>query len=209
MFNERFVVASSDLMLTSRASDRHSKSMESPCDRSWVQITSETLFDGTSTPSIDPTLSNGLLTPGASGGLSTAYGGSVTDPDGHATTLAYNWMSHATGEEEATGASSATTYSSLGFPVTATDALGRVVTYTFNQANEVVTEKSPTGGLTTVSYDLVGNTLSVTDPDDYTISYAYDADNGCPPAPPGRGTAGETHRLGSGRSASISASAGN
>jgi hypothetical protein len=45
-------------------------------------LTRETLFDGTSTTSIDLALSNGLLAPGGSGGLSTTYQGSVTDPDG-------------------------------------------------------------------------------------------------------------------------------
>ena len=42
-----------------------------PHYNSFGQLTSETLFDGTSTTSIDPAQSNGLLAPGGSGSLST------------------------------------------------------------------------------------------------------------------------------------------
>ena len=70
---------------------------------SFGQLTSETLYDGTSTTSIDSAQSNGLLAPGDSGSLSTDYDASVTDPDGRTTTLTLNWMSHPTGEVEANG----------------------------------------------------------------------------------------------------------
>ena len=93
-------------------------------------MTSETLFGDTGTTSIDAALSNGLLAPGDSGSLSTSYEGSVTDPDGHTTTVTFNWMSHPTGEEKANGGSTSTTYNSAGFPVSETDALGRTVMYT-------------------------------------------------------------------------------
>ena len=41
----------------------------------------------------------------------------MTDPDGHTTTLTFNWMSHPTGEVDATGGTTTTTYNSQGFPV--------------------------------------------------------------------------------------------
>ena len=48
----------------------------------------------------------------------------MTDPDGHTTTLTFNWMSHPTGEVEANGGTTTITYNSQGFPVTETDADG-------------------------------------------------------------------------------------
>ena len=53
---------------------------------SFGQLTSETLYDGTSSTSVDSAQSDGLLGAGGSGTLATTYEASVTDPDGKTTT---------------------------------------------------------------------------------------------------------------------------
>ena len=152
---------------------------------SFGQLTSETLFDGTSTTSIDPALSNGLLAPGDSGSLSTDYDGSVTDPDGRTTTVTLNWMSHPTGEAEANGGTTTATYNSQGFPVTETDAMDRTVTYTYNEAGDVtsITEQYapsdpmfPGSGLATetITYDEYGVPTSITDFNGNTTTFVLD-----------------------------------
>ena len=156
-----------------------------PHYNSFGQITSETLFDGTSTTSIDPAYANGLLAAGGSGGLSTAFVGSVTDPDGHTTTVTFNWMSHPTGAEEATTASVATTYTSHGFPATVTDALGRVVQYTYDSSGDVTSITEPrlgsgsggSGGTTeTIAYnDDFGVPTSITDFNGNTTTFTLDS----------------------------------
>lgn len=135
---------------------------------SFGQLTSETLYGSTGTTSIDPALSNGLVAPGDSGGLSTAYGASVTDPDGHTTTVTFNWMSHPTGEVAATGATSAATYNSQGFPATETDAMGRTLTYTYDSEGDVTSISEPYigTGIATLIYD---STETITYNDDYGI----------------------------------------
>ena len=110
---------------------------------SFGQLTSETLFDGTSTTSIDAALSNGLLAPGGSGSLSTDYEGSVTDPDGHTTTVSYNWMSHPTGEAQANGGTTTATNNSQGFPVTETNAAGELISYTYDSSGDVTSITEP------------------------------------------------------------------
>ena len=99
------------------------------------QLTSETLFDGTSTTSIDPEQSNVACWRWRATGtmpLSLANQGSVTDPDGRTTTIAMNFMAHPTGQSDATGATTHATYSNKGFLSTETDALGQTTKYIFD-----------------------------------------------------------------------------
>jgi RHS repeat-associated protein len=110
------------------------------------QLTSETLFDGTSTTSIDPAQSNGLLAPGGTGSLSSAYQGTVTDPDGRTTTLAFDAASVPASESDATGATTSITYDSRGFPVAVTDAMGRTTTYTYDSKGNVTSITQPGPG---------------------------------------------------------------
>ena len=169
---------------------------------SFGQFSSETLFDGTSTNSVDSMQSNGLYAPGGEGPLSTSLAGTVTDPDGNTTTLTLNWMSHPTGESDATGASTSTTYNQYGFPVTETDARDQTTTYTYDRNGDItsityyydggsggdVTEtitygvdEVPTsitdfnGQTTTYTLDSGGNVLTETDPDGYTTTFTYNS----------------------------------
>ena len=166
---------------------------------SFGQLTSETLFGGTATTSIDPALSNGLLAPGGSGSLSTDYEGSVTDPDGHTTTVSYNWMSHPTGEVEANGGTTTATDNSQGFPVTETNATGELISYTYDSSGDVTSIKEPfvadpaitnssggsggSGGsgihpanLTeTITYDQFGVPTSITDFNGNTTTFVLDS----------------------------------
>ena len=91
---------------------------------SFGQLTSETLFDGTSTTSIDSAAFQRPAGPGRQRRVVNRLRGSVTDPDGRTTTLTLNWMSHPTGELEANGGTASTTYNSLGFPTSETERDG-------------------------------------------------------------------------------------
>jgi RHS repeat-associated protein len=158
---------------------------------SFGQLTSETLFDGTSTTRIDSALSNGLLAPGGNGSLSTAIQGSVTDPDGHTTTFTFNWMSHPTGEMQANSGSTTTTFSKLGFVATVTDPLSRTITYTTDSAGDIttITEPNPrgstggplplgipgSGATETITYDQFGVPTSITDFNGNTTTFTLDS----------------------------------
>ena len=153
---------------------------------SFGQLTSETLFDGTSTTEVTAAQSQGLLAPGGSGSLPTTYQGTVTDPDGRTTTLTFSWMGHVIGEVDATGATTTMTYSSLGFPATVTDAMDRTTIYTFNSDGDLtsITEPyvqppgGPSGGtaIETISYnDAFGVPTSITDFDGNTTTFTLDS----------------------------------
>jgi len=154
---------------------------------SFGQLTSETLFDGTSSTSISSAQTNGLLAPGDSGPLPTAFGGSVTDPDGRTTTLTLNWMSHPTNQADATGATTNIAYSRKGFPTSVTDALGRTTTYTYDNAGNItsITEPPvqtagsfgpPTIYTETITYnDPYGVPTSITDFNGNTTTFTIDS----------------------------------
>jgi len=153
---------------------------------SFGQLTSETLFDGTSTTSVDSAQSNGLLAPGGQGSLPATLDGSVTDPDGRTTTLTFNWMSHPTGENDPNGGVTTITYSRLGFPSTETDPLSRLTTYTYDSAGDVTSIAEPyvpppggaSGGVaieTIVYNDPYGVPTSITDFDNNTTTFTLDS----------------------------------
>ncbi len=75
-----------------------------PHYNSFGQLTSETLFNGTSTTSVDPAQSNGLVAEGHSGTLATSYGGSITNPDSQTTSVSFNRLSRPVGEIDPTAA---------------------------------------------------------------------------------------------------------
>jgi YD repeat-containing protein len=169
---------------------------------SFGQLTSETLFGGSATTSIDPALSNGLLAPGGSGSLSTDYEGSVTDPDGHTTTVSYKGIIHPTGEVQSNGGTTTATNNSQGFPVTETNAAVDLISYTYDSSGDVTSIKEPfvadpainyssggsrgsggSGGsgihpanLTeTITYDQFGVPTSITDFNGNTTTFVLDS----------------------------------
>lgn len=82
---------------------------------------------------------------------------SITDPDGHATTMAYT---------------------SNGDLASVTDPLGNTTSYSYDILGRPLTAVTPGGKTTTNVYDAGGRLLSSTDPLGNTkISYTYDANN--------------------------------
>jgi len=150
------------------------------------QLTSETLFDGTSTTEITPAQSRGLINWGGSGSLLSSYQGSVTDPDGRITTLTFNWMSHVVNEEDALFALTTMIYDGYGFAAGETDPLGRTTTLSHDVFGDVtaITEPyvPPPGGSAyglnteTITYnDNFGVPTSITDFNGNTTTFTLDS----------------------------------
>ena len=126
------------------------------------RLTSETLFDGTSTTTVGGGEEKGLLAPGGSGALPTpgTYQGAVTDPDGHATTLTFDAMGHPSASTDAAGKTTTITRDMMtGWPTAVTDPLNRTTSY---------------------AYDMKGNVTQVTRPDTSVEMIAYDPNFGQP-----------------------------
>ncbi|AGA28668.1 FG-GAP-like repeat-containing protein [Singulisphaera acidiphila] len=148
-------------------------------------LSSETLFDGTSTTSVTPAKSRGLTAYGGIGTLATGFKGSVTDPNGRTTTIGFSWMSHPTGTSDATGASTSTKYSNRGFPVARTDALNRTTTYTYDVDGNVTSITLPgnvhnyfTGEdseIETITYGVNSVPTSITDFNGNTTTFTLDS----------------------------------
>ncbi|QEH32071.1 Putative deoxyribonuclease RhsC [Aquisphaera giovannonii] len=148
------------------------------------QLTSETLFDGTSSTGVTGAQTPGLLAPGGSGTLSSSYQGVVTDPDGHATTVTLNWMGHTSSVTDGANTTASTVYDRRGFPVAAVDPLGRRTTYTFDDNGNVTSiyrlVSSSSGGSTyeteTIAYnDPYGIPTSITDFNGNTTTFTLDS----------------------------------
>ncbi len=132
------------------------------------RLAGETLFDGTSTTLVGGAEEQGLLAAGGSGPLPLpgGYKGSVTDPNGHATTL---------------------TLDAMGHPIVSTDAVGQATTFARDMNGWVTSETDPwttgqtnsyprtTGQTRTTSYqhDMLGNVTRVTRPDGSSMTIAY------------------------------------
>ncbi len=109
----------------------------------FARLASETLFDGTSSVGVAAAEEKGLLAPGGSGSLPTpaTYQGSVTDADGHATTL---------------------TFDSMGHPVASVDSVGGPTTITRDMNGWPITVFDPAGRETDYQYDMMGNVTKIT-----------------------------------------------
>ncbi|WZP01264.1 discoidin domain-containing protein (plasmid) [Isosphaeraceae bacterium EP7] len=109
------------------------------------QATSESLPGGGATTSVTPALSEGLVTgtgnPASS--LSTGFAGVVTDPNGHAMTTPFTWMSHPAGSTDALGRTTVITYNNRGFPSSVTDEMRQVTTYTYDKRGNVTSITQP------------------------------------------------------------------
>ena len=154
-----------------------------PHYNSFGQLTSETLYDGTSTTSIDPMQSRGLLAPGGSGSLPTTLTATATDPDGHTDTLTFDGNSQPTGEVDYTGGLRTITYSSQGFPLTKTDPLGRTVDYTYNSDGDITSitayryapHSEPETFTKTITFGVDEVPTSITDFNGNTTTYVLDS----------------------------------
>src|SRR5262249_25832139 len=146
-----------------------------------------------------------LLAPGGSGGLSTAFYGTVTNPNGKTTTVTFDRMGHTTSVGHPDGGTRSASVDDFGFPASMTDADGRTLTYTYNSVGsptvierlsghsggsgggyqqETISygvDQVPTsitdfaGNTTTFSLDSGGNILRRTDPDGLHEDWTYNA----------------------------------
>jgi RHS repeat-associated protein len=92
------------------------------------------------------------------GHADTAHPGditTITDPNGHTTTL---------------------THTGTGALASSTDPLGNATSFTYDVLGRRLTTVSPRGNTTTNAYDTAGHLSTVTDPLSHTTTYAYDAD---------------------------------
>ena len=139
------------------------------------QLTSETLFDNSSTTNITPAQSINLLAPGQSAtGLLTYYA-TVTDPDHNTTTINMNRGSHPTSIIDPTETSNdpATyTYNTHGFVATSVDAAGHELDYTYDNNGNVTSIIEPAINYTTGSGGAAGTGAgSYSNPQTETIVY--------------------------------------
>ena len=106
---------------------------------SFGRLTSETLFDGTSTVGVAAAQEQGLLAPGGSGPLPTpaTYVGTVTDADGHATALTFDDMGHPVVSVDALGNRTTITRDMNGYPVSDLDPMNRKVDYQYDMRGNV------------------------------------------------------------------------
>jgi RHS repeat-associated protein len=148
---------------------------------SFGQMTSETLFDGTSTTSVSSEQSQGLLAPGGEGALPTALQGSVTDPDSNKTALTFNAGGHPTAiGDPATGLSTGFIYNDQGFPTAVTDLRGNTVTYTYDSAGSVasitrIDDGSGSDVTETIGYGVDEVPTSITDFNGKTTAFTLDS----------------------------------
>jgi YD repeat-containing protein len=180
---------SNHLITTETNPDNHTATAHYNC---FGELTSETLFDGTSTTQVVSAQSGQaqyLLAPGgAADGVSLAYTASVTDPNGHITTLAFDRLSHVVTETDPTYAGTVITYDRHEFPATVTtpptaaDPRGMTTTYTYDDNGNVTSITRPDGSnpgggtvTETLTYDdPYGIPTTVTDFNGHTTTYTLD-----------------------------------
>jgi RHS repeat-associated protein len=110
------------------------------------------------------------------------YPASVTDAQGHTTTLTYaaqiqgafTFYNLAT-VSFADGTSISFTYDGSGNCLSGTDQAGNVTSMTYNGRGQVLTTTNPAGGVATVTYNADGTPASSTDPAGNVTGYAYDS----------------------------------
>ena len=156
---------------------------------SFAQVMSETLFDGSSTTGVAAVQGAGLVAYGDSGTLSLSLHASVTDPDGHVTTLTYGRLGEpiAIGDP-ATGGATSSTVNRQGLPVAMTDEYGFTTTYTYDPLGSITSVTRLAGDLgdtyggggtpvtETIAYGVDEVPTSITDFNGNTTTYTLDGD---------------------------------
>jgi len=112
----------------------------------------------------------------------TMQAASVTDPNGHTTTYAYDSRGNLASQTDALGHSTTYSYDSLNDQTSAKDANGVTTTRTYDAAGNLLTTSTPLDGTsqtatTTDTYADVahpGDVTATTDPDSKTTQYSYD-----------------------------------
>jgi RHS repeat-associated protein len=149
---------------------------------SFGRLSSETLFDGTSTTQVGAALEQGLLAPGGSGPLPlpSNFTGTVTDPNGHATSLLFDNMNDVIGTTDGNGKSTSDTRDMMGWVSSFTDELNRTTTFTHDMKGNVTSITRPgnygqSGLVETITYDPTYSVpTSVTDFRGLTTTYTLD-----------------------------------
>jgi len=142
-------------------------------------LTGETLFDGTSTSQVGAALEKGLLVPGGSGPLPlpATFVGTVTDANGHATSLLFDNMDHATQTTDANSQGTLYTRDPMtGWVVSVLDPMNRTTHYQYDMYGNVTRVTRPDTTYETTTYDpRTGVPTLVTDFNDLTTTYTRDA----------------------------------
>ena len=144
------------------------------------RLTSEDLFGGAATTYVSGAQEQGLNAAGSTLPLPTAAVGSlgsVTDPNGHTTSLVFDDMGHVAASTDAAGKTTTTTRDMMtGWATAVTDPLNRTTHYEYDMEGNVTKVTRPDSSYETVVYDPTFNVPTrVTDSRNLTTSFALDA----------------------------------
>ncbi len=99
---------------------------------------------------------------------------SITDGNGHVTTMVYDANGNVLQQTDPLGNVTAYTYNSNGNMTSMTNALGHTETYTYDNAGNRLTRTDPLGNTWIWTYDGAGRMKTETDPLNHTTTYSYD-----------------------------------
>jgi RHS repeat-associated protein len=97
------------------------------------------------------------------------------NPEGNATTYAYDGNRNLLSKTDPDGTTTTYAYDSSGNMTSTTDALGQTTTHTYNEYGQVASTTDPEGNTTSNNYDEKGNLTSITDAGGATTRYEYDS----------------------------------
>ena len=146
---------------------------------SFGRVSSEKLFDGTSTVGITPAQEVGLLTPDAVSDhlpVPSDYSGSVTNPDGSTTTVTFDNQGSVITETDGNGGTTHITRNNNEWPTVVTDPMGRTTTYSYNSSGDITQITQPGGSSENLTYtDSLGVPTEIEDFNGNTTTYVLDS----------------------------------
>ncbi|HEX6699542.1 MAG TPA: RHS repeat-associated core domain-containing protein [Gaiellaceae bacterium] len=102
---------------------------------------------------------------------------SVTDPNGHVSTLTYDSQGDLASITDALGDKTTLTYDPLGERISAVSPRGNTTSYSYDALGRLIQTTDPLGHTSKESYDADSNLATSSDGKNNTTSYSYDADN--------------------------------
>ena len=146
---------------------------------SFNRMVTETLFDGTSQVKIAPAQEVGLVAWGSSVSSlpsPSAYAGSVTDPDGSTTTVAFDSLGGVIQEIDGNGGTTSITRNSNDWPTVVTDPMGRTTSYVYDSSGDITQITQPDGASEYLTYtDSLGVPTEIKDFNGNTTTYVLDS----------------------------------
>lgn len=100
---------------------------------------------------------------------------SVTDPNGHVWTLAYDLYGNRTKIADPLGNATTSAFDKIGRLTATTAPRGGTTTYAYNLLGDLVNTTTPIGAITAHSYDANGNRIKTVDPTGNVTTNTYDA----------------------------------